>query len=342
MTAIPKRLSDRPQSRSRPLRDVDGTAEVLRDALASLQLTGALFLRGEFSSPWAIESSRSEVLARALEPRARRVILFHVVIEGRLIVSVGGVDHELGPGDVAILPFADQHVMGSPEKASPIPIGQLFPPRPWSGLPSLHHGGGGATTSIACGYLYSDELCFSPILAAMPSLMVVRTGGGAFTDWLRTTVQFALAEADARRGGRDVLMQRLPELLFLKCVDLHARSDSAAAVGWLAAAADPIVGRAMAQMHRNPEQPWSLQKLSRTCSTSRSVLEERFHRLIGCPPMQYLTSCRLQLAARRLRATNQSVAEIASAVGYGAEASFSRAFKRHTGVSPTDWRRRSA
>jgi AraC-like DNA-binding protein len=320
MTALPDSLSRRPGS-------------LLSEALASLELAGALFLRGEFSSPFALLSSPGETLAHALVPGTRRVILFHVVLEGRLVVSLDGADEELGPGDVAILPYADQHLLRSPEKARAIPIGTLFPPRPWSQPPRLRHGGGGATTSIACGYLYSDDLHLSPVLAAMPALIVVRPGPGRFSDWLTTNVRFALGEQD------DLLMRRLPELLFLKCLDLHAVETGSHANGWLAAAADRVVGRAMARMHREPAHPWSLQKLARASGASRSVLDERFHRLVGCPPMQYLSSWRLQLAARKLNTGNATVAEVARAVGYGSEASFSRAFKRRTGVSPSEWRR---
>jgi AraC-like DNA-binding protein/mannose-6-phosphate isomerase-like protein (cupin superfamily) len=336
MTAMPERLSQRP--RARLAHDTAEPAQLLREALASLHLAGALFLRAEFSSPWALESPESEELARALEPHARRVILFHVVLEGRFVISLNGADHELGPGDVAILPYADRHLMRSPEKTRPVPLGAILPPRPWSRLPCLSHGGRGAVTRIACGYLYSDDLHLSPVLAAMPPLIVVRTGAGAFNEWITTNVRFALAEMDASSERGDILMQRLPELLFVKCLDFHTRGQPTDAVGWLAASTDPIVSRAIAHLHRSPERSWSLQELSRACSTSRSVLDERFRRLLGCPPMQYLTAWRLQLAARRLRTTRQTVAEIADSVGYGAVAAFSRAFKRYTGLSPRDWR----
>jgi len=338
MTAMPKHLPQRPPARQTPA--TAEPARLLREALASLHLAGALFVRARFSSPWALESPEGEELARALEPRARRVILFHVVLEGRFVISLAGVDHELGPGDVAILPYADRHLMRSPEKARPIPLGSVLPPRPWSRLPSLSHGGGGAETAIACGFLYCDDLQLSPVLAAMPPLIVVRTGAGAFSDWITTNVRFAIAEADAVHDGAEILMSRLPELLFLKCLDFHARQEAAGPVGWLAAAVDPIVSRAIAHLHRNPERAWSLQQLSRACSTSRSVLDERFRRLVGCPPMQYLAAWRLQLAAQRLRSTRKTVAEIADDVGYGAVAAFSRAFKRYTGFSPREWRRR--
>ena len=338
MTAMPEHLAQRPRARSTHV--AAEPAQLLREALASLHLAGALFVRAKFSSPWAVESPDSGELAQALEPRARRVILFHVVLGGRFVISLNGADHELGPGDVVILPYADRHLMRSPEETRPIPLGTLLPPRPWSRLPFLRHGGGGAVTAVACGFLYSDDILLSPVLAAMPPLIVVRTGEGAFNDWITTNVRFALAEADAPSGAADILMRRLPELLFLKCLDFHTRHQTAGPVGWLAAAVDPIVSRAIAYLHRSPERSWSLQQLSRACSTSRSVLDERFRRLIGCPPMQYLTSWRLQLAAQRLRTTRKTVAEIADSVGYGAVAAFSRAFKRYTGFSPREWRRR--
>src|SRR5687767_12048255 len=144
MTAMPEHLSQRP--RARRTQAAAEPAQLLREALASLHLAGALFVRAKFSSPWALESPDSEVLARTLAPRARRVILFHVVLEGRFVISLNGIDHELGPGNVAILPYADRHLMQSPEKTRPISLGAILPPRPWSRLPSLKHGGGGAVT----------------------------------------------------------------------------------------------------------------------------------------------------------------------------------------------------
>jgi transcriptional regulator GlxA family with amidase domain len=81
-----------------------------------------------------------------------------------------------------------------------------------------------------------------------------------------------------------------------------------------------------------------LKELARSAATSRSVLDARFRELLGRAPMSYLTAFRLQLASRRLRTTQDSMVEVANAVGYGSEAAFSRAFKRHVGKSPSEWR----
>lgn len=58
------------------------------------------------------------------------------------------------------------------------------------------------------------------------------------------------------------------------------------------------------------------------------------------PPMQYLAHWRLQLAAQHLKPSDLPLKTIADRNGYESEAAFSRAFKRHFGLPPGDWRRR--
>jgi AraC family transcriptional regulator, alkane utilization regulator len=314
--------------------------QLLREGLRCLQLSGAIFLRAHFTAPWSYESPDSEGIVAALRPGGRRVILFHIFVEGRCQLELERGGHEeLAAGDIAIFPFADQHRVGDPGLEGAVPIFQLMPPMPWTTLPVVRHGGGGAATSMVCGYLLCDDLPFNPVLASLPPFIRVRPSGGPLARWVEASVQYALDASGSRNAVGDPLLQRLPELMFLECLCEFARTQPASEVGWLAALGDPIVGRALACLHRQPEQPWSLKELARRAATSRSVLDDRFRQLLGLAPMSYLAAWRLQLAGRQLRTTNASLAEIAAAVGYGSEASFSRAFKRHVGESPGTWRR---
>ena len=72
---------------------------------------------------------------------------------------------------------------------------------------------------------------------------------------------------------------------------------------------------------------------------SRSAFSARFRELVGEPPLQYLTRWRMQVAANHLREQKLTLAEVASAVGYEAEASFSKVFKKLLGVSPGAFRK---
>ena len=84
---------------------------------------------------------------------------------------------------------------------------------------------------------------------------------------------------------------------------------------------------------------WTVDELGRKFGLSRSALAERFTRLIGAAPMRYLADWRMQVAAKELRDTSASLAEVAQAVGYESEAAFSRAFKKAFGTAPATWRR---
>jgi AraC-like DNA-binding protein len=314
----------------------------LRDGLKCLQLAGSFFIRTELSAPWAYLSPEQEHMEFVLRPGGRRIILFHIFTRGRARLELsrgGGCDIEAG--DIIILPFADQHRVGYPDASNAIDINTVMPPQPWSHMPIVTLGGGGEPTSMVCGYLICDDAPFNPVLSSLPPLMRVRPGTPALASWVDASVRYALAASEGRSTEGDPLLQRLPELLFMECLCEHVRTHEEDA-GWLAALADPIVGRALGCMHREPQYRWTLEELAKRAASSRSILDERFRQFLGRAPMSYLIAWRLQLAARHLRSSSATLAEIADQIGYGSEAAFSRAFKRHTGSSPSEWRQTRA
>jgi AraC-like DNA-binding protein len=134
------------------------------------------------------------------------------------------------------------------------------------------------------------------------------------------------------------MLGRLMELLFVEVLRRHASQLPDTARGWFAALNDPIVGRTLQLIHGDPARRWTVGELAREAGTSRSVLFERFIAIVGQPPIEYLASWRMHLAAKRLRDTHDSLAAVAADVGYESEASFNRAFKRFTGLAPGRWR----
>jgi transcriptional regulator GlxA family with amidase domain len=68
--------------------------------------------------------------------------------------------------------------------------------------------------------------------------------------------------------------------------------------GWLAAARDPAVGRALAAIHREPAQTWTVAGLAKQAGVSRSVFASRFNQLLGEAPLAYVARWRIQLGAR--------------------------------------------
>ncbi|MGV8853404.1 MAG: cupin domain-containing protein [Devosia sp.] len=309
-------------------------ADLLSDLLGHLRLTGALFLRGAWTAPWAFDSPGCCGLIDLLSPGAERLIVFHTVREGHAWVAGGGYHVELEPGDLAILPSAHRHLIGSDDMAEPVQLDTLVPASPWDDVPVLRHGGGGALTNMVCGYFRCDELLFNSFMRSLPPLFRVRPSG-AFAALIEAALGYALEDGERRGGGAGVA--RVPEMLLVEALRLYSQSTPQA-TGWLAATNDPVVGRALRLLHDAPTRQWTVDELARAAATSRSVLGERFKSLLDQSPMHYLAEWRMQLAANLLRTTRLRLATIAERSGYGSEAAFSRAFHRHVGVSPAQWR----
>lgn len=130
--------------------------------------------------------------------------------------------------------------------------------------------------------------------------------------------------------------------MFVEVIRMHMDQLASNNTGWLAGLRDPLVGRALTLLHARPANAWTLEALAAEAGSSRSALAERFAHLTGYPPIQYLTQWRMQLAARQMTDTNAKVAVVAEAVGYDSKAAFSRAFKKLTGRSPSQWRSASS
>ena len=173
----------------------------------------------------------------------------------------------------------------------------------------------------------------------MPRALHMRGIARAGTSWIGDLLRAAVEESNRKRPGGEAVLERMSEMLFVEILRRYADELAPEQTGWLAGMRDAAVGRALSLMHARPAEPWTLETLAARASLSRSALAERFAHFIGQPPMQYLASWRMQLAAARLRDTDAKVIDVALEVGYENEAAFARAFRRTVGESPGAWRR---
>ena len=315
----------------------------LGDALSRLRVQGAIFLRGEYSEGWAFESMPAADVAAILAPDAERLLLFHVVASGRCwIEPVGGERLWAGAGDVIVLPYGDAHRMGGVDEALCVSVSSLIEPQPWSEIPMIRYGQGGARTSVICGYLSSDDPLFDPQLRVFPPVFVVSPPPGAARDWVSASIEYALSQTAPSASGRFESPPQLPELLLIEVLRLHLASAPTANRGWVRALRDPVLASVMALIHTAPDRKWTVAGLAGEVSVSASMLDERFREVLGLPPIRYLTGWRMHIARDLLATSPLGVAAIARRVGYDSEEAFSRAFKRAHGVAPSSWRTSAA
>lgn len=169
-----------------------------------------------------------------------------------------------------------------------------------------------------------------PLLAAMPGLVVQRRSTSPLLGVLA-------AEITREEPGQEVVLDRLLDLVLVTVLrDWLAGEEQ---VTRCLAATDPVVGAALRLMHHHPEHGWTIASLAAEVGVSRAALARRFGELVGEPPMTYLTSWRLALAADLLVATDDAIEVVARQVGYGSGFALSAAFKRVRGLSPQQHRR---
>jgi AraC-like DNA-binding protein len=257
------------------------------------------------------------------------------------IQAEGSEAIEVRTGEIVLLPHNDSHCFGSELNLAPVPAGEVIQPPQDGGLARIVHGGGGEGTQLLCGFLGCDTP-FSPLLAGLPKMLKLDVKTTASGAWIESTFRFAASEIAAGRLGSSTVIAKLSELLFVEAVNQFVANLPAERRGWLAGLRDPQVGRALASIHARPTEEWTAESLAHEVGMSRSAFAQHFSSLVGQPPMQYLATWRMHLAAQRLREGRNSVAQIAFGIGYDSEAAFSRAFKRQFGTSPGTWRRQLA
>lgn len=319
----------------------DAPADLLSDVLGSMHLAGTVLLRAEFREPWAVTTPESCQLAKLLPLRTERIIPFHIVASGGCWMELN--EHPavwLNEGDAIVLPYGDSHRLHGREPHVPMQVGGLLPRPPWEDIVVIEHGGTGSSTRLICGFLQCDELLFHPVLRHLPRLLHVNPTSPADA-WLAGTIRHTAAEASQPRPGSRSLLPRLAELMFVEILRTHMQALPADEIGWFAAINDPVAGSGLRHMHAMPFHDWTVDSLARRVGVSRTVLAERFKHFLDQPPMQYLSHWRLRVAAHALSSSETPIKAIAGQTGYESEAAFSRAFKRHFGMPPADWRKRA-
>lgn len=300
--------------------------DAVGEALHVLRMNGSFYCRSELGEPWGMTI-----------PPAPGCLWFHLVTSGSARLEVHDRVVEMGTGDLVLVPRGEGHVLRSAPDAL-VPDIRAVPHTMDNVYGRLRHGGPGPVTLMVCGAVRFDHPISRPLTAAMPPLVHVPVS--PLTDRLQDTLRLIALEVDEVRPGGEAVITRLADVLVVQALRTWLTQDPAARTGWLAALADPQVGRALAAIHRDPARGWSVAALAAEQGLSRSAFAARFTALVGEPAMAYVTRWRMHVAHERLRDGDETVARLAASLGYRSEAAFSRAFRRTVGVPPGAVRRR--
>jgi AraC-like DNA-binding protein len=314
--------------------------DALSEALNAVRMTGAIFFTAECTAPWGFSVPHLKDVAHALSPGTERLVSYHLVTEGKALVRFAGMpDVWVEAGDILIVPHGDPHTVTNGSPATLIDSGASLSKFLAGQLMSMRLGGGGELTHFVCGYFGCERHADRLFLAGLPTMIKINIRGDAAGAWLEGSIRHLVADSSSGRPGQTVLLSKMAEALFIETLRRYMEQLPQEQTGWLAGARDPVVGTALALLHRKPCHPWTLAELAEAVATSRSVLVEHFTRFLGEPPLSYLARWRLQLAARMLHTTRKPILHVAMDVGYESEAAFNRAFKREFALPPAKYRK---
>lgn len=293
---------------------------------------GAFALRTVMTPPWSLR-----VLAES------PLTLLAMVSGEAWVVPDGGEPVRLTPGDIAVTRGPDHYnVADDPATAPDVVIhpgqrcctldGESVEDQMLHGMRTWGNDPNGSTVMLVGAYESMGDIS-ERLLRALPPVLSVQND-----QWDSPLVSLLCDEVVKDAPGQAAVLDRLLDLLLIAVLRAWFARPDAEEPAWYRSQSDPVVGRALSILHKNPAHPWTVGSLATELGVSRAALARRFHDVVGEPPMTFLTGWRLALAADLLCQPDATVGWVAEKVGYSSPFALSTAFKRVRGVSPQEHR----
>lgn len=300
--------------------------DVLAEVLAVSGVRGTLGARIDAGEDWGWWAAPADGAA------------FHAVTSGTAwLARPGEPAVQLLPGDVVLLPGGAEHVLASDPAALARTSEHVFDDYEQAGTGVVRIGTGPTRTHVLCAHYAHDPAVSTQVLALLPDLVHIHADHAA--GGMQDTIRLLARElADPQIATANVL-DSLVDILLIQLLRTWLADEPAGGTRcWLRVLGDPLVGAALTKLHEDPARAWTTATLAHEVSVSRATLARRFPALVGETPAAYLTRWRMDLAARRLRDSDDPLDEVARSVGYTSVYAFSRAFSRARSQPPGRFR----
>lgn len=175
-----------------------------------------------------------------------------------------------------------------------------------------------------------------PKVKWMPELMITEDRGFYCGGGVHAALDLSLYLVE-KFCGHEVAMQSAKALL----IDTPRTWQAGFAIVPLKTDhADDSISSAQEWLHQNFSRDFQLETLARRVGMSLRNFVRRFKEATGDSPLVYIQKLRIAAAKRLLESNRRSMQEISDAIGYQDVAFFRGLFQRHTGITPSAYRRR--
>lgn len=308
--------------------------DTLSKILDLLHFNGTFYFATNFHTPWSVEV-----------PKYKNVARFHYVTQGSCWVRIEGVEESklLSSGDIIVIPHGARHILSDTPERAPISLDEAFTQTSYDGQGVFQIGDGHSTygTQLVCGHFEFAELFKHPLISHLPDHIIKHENDGIDFSWMKDTLKFLSHTATTQHDGSSAIIKRLSEVIFIQAVRFWNTQQNSTK-GFIAALNDQHLSNGLRAFHDNYAADWTVEKLARESSMSRSLFADRFKQYLDLSPMQYVTNWRMENARQVLIASDLPLDSIAEKVGYESAAAFSKAFKRTFNRAPGEYRRCAA
>lgn len=306
------------------------------DALSSifdnLRLNSSYYYRASFKGSWGVNIPNDQKMAR-----------FHIVVDGffwlqthekeRIKVSKGdivivfnGLDHKMKSEEFIEVMEANNFIENSVEFKQ----GEIL----------RYDKGEGTLTNIICGHFCFESRATHPLLKSLPDVLHIKKEENTHAPWLDTLLDFVDFESNNLLPGSNAVIRRMSEVIFIQAIRSFI-SRNLENRFFLSLLGDAQIARSLDAFHQDIAKKWTIEGLAKESGLSRTIYSKRFKELSDSTPVEYMTNVRIGVAKEELLRTQKSVDEIAVNLGYQASEHFQKLFKKVTGLTPSQYRKRS-
>lgn len=320
--------------------NISNNIDVFSETLRSMQITGNLLLKEDYSAPWAISIPNKVELAEYLDSkRSVQIAAFHFVQRGTIEIELENeIKTIVYAGEMVVCFSGIAHTLYQGASKPTVPFKKIIESRQNTFRPTKENYA--QSTSLICGIFMLHDTLLNPLFESLPPLMKTSMGQGqdySFSSAARIA-NLLLNEINQQLFARSYMIERYLELLCGTLIRLYFDTAPKQETGWLHALKDPMIALIITTIHSQPALDWSVKKLAERIALSPSRFAARFTEKMGITPMVYVARWRMYLASKLLKDSQLGIEQIAIQVGYENVAAFSRAFKRYIGLSPSAWR----
>lgn len=222
------------------------------------------------------------------------------LLEGQSLVQCGNRKYELHAGDLFIA--FPNHIHGY-EQSKDV-FGYLIIMQPGSWLKPY----------------------YKNLTEKLPEMPVLRKGSFEHTGIPQL---LELAYKDREQVSRDVLQGYL-SVIFGKILSLMKLKD----------ASNDSLRCVLMYIHEHYKEPISRSEIARAVGYAESHISRLFRGTMRTSLPDYINALRIEEAKELLAGTDMTISRISDALGFGSLRNFGRAFKKHTGTTPKEYRKK--